>query len=169
MSSDPHRVKICAGQRPTDPFRLEHRDIEDRLAEVERQIGLLPTSEPGERRRTMAQVLRFLREHVLLHAEWEEKVLYPVVDRRAGSGAHRFTACMRQEHAVIARWTDELAAEAGKSEPDAAAFARRADQLLGVLLAHLENEEEILLPVLDWTMTPEDFEREVFSKGFPQR
>jgi len=164
-----NRPNSPGGQRPTDPFRLEHRDIEDRLAEVERQIGRLPSADAGERRRIMAQVLNFLREHVLLHAEWEEKVLYPVVDRRAGSGAHRFTACMRQEHAVVARWTDELAAEAGKPEPDATRFARRADQLLGLLLAHLESEEEILLPVLDWTMTPEDFEREVFSKGFPQR
>jgi hemerythrin-like domain-containing protein len=159
----------AAGQRPTDPFRLEHRDIEDRLAEIDRQIARMPSADPEEQKRTMALIVAFLREHVLLHAEWEEKVLYAVVDRRAGSGAHRFTACMRQEHAIIARWTSELAAEAGKPEPDPVAFARRADQLLGLLLAHLENEEEVLLPVLDWTMTPEDFEREVFSKGFPQR
>ncbi len=167
MSTD--RTKGPAGQRPTDPFRLEHRDIEDRLAEVERQIGGLPAAPPVEQRRTMTHILVFLREHVLLHAEWEEKVLYPVVDRRAGSGAHRFTASMRQEHAIVARWTEELASEAAKPEPDATRFARRADQLLGVLQAHLENEEEVLLPVLDWTMTPEDFEREIFSRGFPQR
>src|SRR6266496_4119032 len=142
-----NRSKGPTGHRPTDSFRLEHRDIEDQLAEMDRQVGRLFSATPAEQRDSMARFIAFLREHVLTHAEWEEKVLYPVVDRRAGSGENRFTASMRHEHTIV---------------------ARRTDQLLGLLLAHLENEEEILLPVLDWTMTPEDFEREVFSKGFPQ-
>jgi hemerythrin-like domain-containing protein len=156
-----------AGQRPTDPFRLEHRAIEDRLSEMDRLVGLLPSASPAEQRGTMASFVSFLREHVLTHAEWEEKVLYPVVDRRAGSGENCFTASMRHEHAIVARQTNELAAEVEKAQPNAVWFARRADQLLGLLLAHLENEEEILLPVLDWTMTSEDFEREILSRGFP--
>lgn len=162
-----NRSRGPAGQRPTDPFRLEHRDIEDRLAEMDRQVGMLSSATRAGQRDAMARFIAFLREHVLTHAEWEEKILYPVVDRRAGSGENRFTASMRHEHTIVARRTDELAAEAEKAEPNAVWFARRADQLLGLLLAHLENEEEILLPVLDWTMTPEDFEREILSRGFP--
>jgi hypothetical protein len=50
---------------------------------------------------------------------------------------------------------------AASASPDAAAFVRRADNLLGLIWAHFEEEEMVLLPVLDETMTPEQFEREV--------
>jgi hypothetical protein len=39
----------------------------------------------------------------------------------------------------------ELVADAA----DAVAFSRRADNLLGVVLAHVELEEEVLFPILD--------------------
>ena len=159
--------KASPGQRATDPFRLEHRDIADRLADFECQIGLLPGAGREARKQTMTRIVAFLHGHVLPHAAWEEQVLYPAVDRRAGSGENRFTAAMRHEHAIVARWTDELAREASLPDPDPVWFARRADRLLGLLLAHLENEEEVLLPVLDWTMTAEDFENEILLKGPP--
>lgn len=159
------KAKASGGQRATDPFRLEHRDIADLLADFENQIGKLPEADREERKQTMTRVIAFLRGHVLPHAAWEERVLYPAVDRRAGSGENRFTATMRHEHAIVARWTDELAREAFRAEPDAVWFARRADRLLGLLQAHVENEEEVLLPVLDWTMTAEEFENEILSKG----
>lgn len=35
---------------------------------------------------------------------------------------------------------------------------------MGLLYAHFEDEEEVLLPVLDKTMTPEQFKRDVADK-----
>jgi hemerythrin-like domain-containing protein len=106
----------------------------------------------------MADVVRFLGEHIRPHAEWEERVLYPLVDGKAGSPArHPFTASMRYEHRIVGRWIDEMGAIRGKAKPDVRAFARRADNLLGLIAAHFEEEEEVLLPILDATMKPEEF------------
>jgi hemerythrin-like domain-containing protein len=147
--------------RPTEPFRHEHADIKEHLDHLKEEIGTLATSSPDEQRRVMQHVIGFLREHIKPHAEWEERVLYPAVDRRAASGPNPFTASMRYEHRIVARWTEELAALATASAPDVAAFMRRADNLLGLIWAHFEEEEEVLLPILDRTMTKEDFDREI--------
>ena len=58
-----------------------------------------------------------------------------------------------------ARWIGELGAMAKSPSADAQAFTRRADNLLGLVRAHFESEEDVLLPVLDRTMTPEQFRR----------
>ena len=50
-------------------------------------------------------------------------------------------------------------AEAGKWEPDPFAFAQRANQLIGLLEAHMEVEEQVLLGVIDQTMSAEEFDR----------
>jgi hemerythrin-like domain-containing protein len=113
----------------------------------------------------MARVVGFLREHLIGHADWEERVLYPLVDRHAGGGPEAFTASMRLEHRIIARWTDELAREASHREPDIGVFCARAHNLLGLVMAHLEEEEDVLLPVLDRTMTAAEFEREVMNQS----
>lgn len=39
--------------------------------------------------------------------------------------------------------------------------SRRAVHLVGLLRGHFEVEEQVLLPVLDATMTAEEFKREV--------
>jgi hypothetical protein len=74
----------------------------------------------------------------------EERVLYPLLDRRLGRG-RAFTATLRYEHRVIDRWITELAREAARHTPDVLAFARRADKVLGLL----EAEEEMLPPALE--------------------
>jgi len=103
----------------------------------------------------------FFEKHIKPHAEWEERVLYPIVDRLAGGGPNAFTATMRYEHRVVGRWIAELRAESDKPAIDAAKFARRTDNLLGLLWAHFEEEEEVLLPLIDKGMTKAEFEREV--------
>lgn len=153
------------GKRPTEPFRAEHVEIKEHLGHLHTMVGDLSGAAPDKQRDTMKFVVKFLHEHIRAHAEWEEKVLYPVVDRYAGGGAHAFTASMRYEHRIVGRWIDELGAESEKAEPDPVAFARRADNLLGLIGAHFEEEEEVLLPLLDAKMTPEQFEREVAQKG----
>ena len=159
--------RTAAPSRPTEPFRQEHAEIKKHLGHIDQMIGSLAAAAPVEQRETMARVVRFFREHILPHAEWEERVLYPVVDKRAGSGENRFTAAMRHEHVIVGRWTEELESRAEAATPDAERFSRHADQLLGLILAHFECEEEVLLPILDWTMTSEDFQREIASKGHP--
>jgi hypothetical protein len=56
---------------------------------------------------------------------------------------------MRYLRRIIAHRIDELVREAGCPEPDSRGFARRGNQLLGLITAHFEEEEEVLLPILD--------------------
>jgi len=147
---------------PSHSFRLEHAEFNLEFGQLDALVGALATASPQEQAAHMARMVAFLADHVEGHAEWEEHVLYRVVDREAG-GREPFTASMRHEHAIIRRWSAELAAEAAQKAPDARAFARRADKLLGLLTAHMEGEEEVLLPVLDRNLTAEQFQREIIN------
>lgn len=149
------------GERATESFRAEHVDLKKHLDHLEALVGGLATAAPEEQKKNMGMIAGFLREHIVPHAAWEEQALYPVVDRQAGSGAYPFTASMRHEHTIVGRWIAELEQEAGKPEPDVIAFTRRADNVLGLLRAHFEEEEEVLLPILDKTMTKAEFEAAV--------
>jgi hemerythrin-like domain-containing protein len=150
-----------ATHRPTEPFRREHVQIKAHLDHLNQAVGALAAADPEERRRTMMLVVSFMDEHLKPHAEWEERVLYPAVDKRAGSGTQPFTASMRYEHRIVVRWSEELKAELAAPTPDVTKFVRRADNLLGLISAHFEEEEEVLLPILDRTMSPDEFEREI--------
>jgi iron-sulfur cluster repair protein YtfE (RIC family) len=144
----------------TELFRREHLEIKEILAQVGDLVGTLHVR-GAEMRKTMGEVVSRLQREITPHAEWEERVLYPIVDRHAVSGSHRYTDTMRYEHTIIARQVDDLAAEARRPLPDARRFARHADQLLGLIAAHFEEEEEVLLGILDSTMTAEEFRRAV--------
>jgi hemerythrin-like domain-containing protein len=150
-----------AAARPTDGFRREHAEIKTHLEHVRTWAGELVADKPDARAAKMKKIVGFFDEHIRPHAAWEEKVLYPAVDRRAGNATYPFTSTMRREHQIVARYLDELTKLAAAPSPDAVAFQRRTDNLLGLLTAHFEEEEEVLLPILDKTMTPADFDREI--------
>lgn len=61
---------------------------------------------------------------------------------------------MRYEHENIYRWIADLR---DLADGDAVAFARRADNLFGVILAHFELEEHVLFPILDRSVSPAAF------------
>lgn len=153
--------KAMTDERPTVAFRAEHREVQEHLRHVHEWVGALPAQEPEEQRKTAQKVASFFETHIKPHAEWEEKFLYPVVDRLAGGGANAFTSTMRYEHRVVGRWITELRAESDKTTIEAAKFARRTDNLLGLLWAHFEEEEEVLLPFIDEGMSKAQFEREL--------
>lgn len=156
--------KASTGDRPTAAFRAEHQEVQVHLRHVHDWVGGLRAQGPAEQKKTAQKVVAFFEKHIKPHAEWEERFLYPVVDRLAGGGANRFTSTMRYEHRVVGRWIAELRAESEKPKLDAAKFARRTDNLLGLLWAHFEEEEEVLLPFIDKGMSKEQFEREL-GKG----
>ena len=148
-------------ERPTAAFRAEHREVQKHLRHVQEWMGALPAQAPAEQKKTAQKVVVFFEKHIKPHAEWEERFLYPVVDKLAGGGANAFTSTMRYEHRVVGRWIGELRAESDKTKIDAAKFARRTDNLLGLLSAHFEEEEEVLLPFIDKGMSKAQFEREL--------
>lgn len=152
-----------AATRPTEPFRKEHVELSEHLRHVYEMNGKLPSQPSAEQAQTMKHIVGFFEEHLAPHAKWEENHLYNSVDKRAGAGPNAFTASMRFEHRVVERWIGELRKESQSPKPDVSVFSRRTDYLLGLVTAHFEAEEEVLLPVLDRTMTAEEFERELGS------
>jgi iron-sulfur cluster repair protein YtfE (RIC family) len=102
----------------------------------------------------------FLRDHLVPHATAEEQVLYPAVER--AMGAPGATATMAADHAEIVNRIDRLAADVATIEqrwPDAALGASLGRQLIGlsaILQLHFRKEEEVLLPVLDAELDPDD-------------
>ena len=149
--------------RPTESFREHHAEIREHLNHIDAMAASLSAQSPDDQRRSMQQVVRFLRDHIGPHAADEERVLYPVVERQAGP-ASRLTEVPIYEHRIVEKSIAALEREAAKPAPDADAFARDALHLMGLLYAHFDDEEEVLLPVLDRTMTPDQFRQEVADK-----
>lgn len=155
----------AAAELPTQSFRDEHREVKKHLAHVAQWVGQLRTQQPAAQRETAERVATFFEKEIGPHAAWEEAHLYPVIDRLAGTREpNRFTSTMRYEHKVVGRWMAELRAELKKPSPDYVAFSRRADNLLGLLSAHFEEEEEVLLPYADKQLTRAQFEQAVGGK-----
>jgi hemerythrin-like domain-containing protein len=150
---------IGTDELPTAGFRSEHAETKEHLRHLDGMVRSLDGEGAAEQAKTMSFVVKFLREHILTHAAWEEAHLYPLVDERAGRTGEPFTASMRYEHGIIGREIEELSGLATAPAPDSKAFARGADRLLGIIGAHFEKEEEVFLPLIDRSMTPEEVEK----------
>jgi iron-sulfur cluster repair protein YtfE (RIC family) len=138
--------------RVTAPLRAARRQILQALAALAERLGELPSLPLEERAGAMRQWVAELDERLRPHLEFEERTIHPVVDKFACEGPATFSASMRYEHTIIYRWLSELA-RSSEDASAAVAFSRRADNLLGVVLAHFELEEEVLFPILDRTMS----------------
>lgn len=147
-------------EQPTKEFRSHHAEVLEHLGHVDAMAARLEKESPDKQLQTMQRVVGFFREHIGPHALDEERVLYPAVRRRAGEG-NRLTEVPVYEHRIVERWITDLETEAAKDTPDAAAFSQKAVHLVGLLRAHFEVEEQVLLPILDATMTTAEFKREV--------
>ena len=130
----------------TDPLRAQRDRLRETLALLSDRIGALPSLTGDAARTEMRALVAALDACLRPHLAWEERTLHPVVDKYACEGPAAFSASMRYEHEIIHRWTAELA---GLSAGDPRAYARQADRLLGVVLAHFELEEHVLFPILD--------------------
>lgn len=151
--------------RATDGFRAMHKELRGHLTHISALVSKLPRLTPEEQLATMKEIVSIFSTNIHSHAKMEDQALYPVVDKAAGStDAYPVTATMRYEHRIVGRWISELRNHANQPTPDVVAFSRRADNLLGLISAHFEVEEDILLPVLDATMTAAQFKKEVLDK-----
>lgn len=155
-SSKHHRTQSNA--LPSAAFRAEHKEVLLHLGHVKEWAGALATQKADAQRKTALRIVEFFNGHIRPHAESEERTLYPLIDELTDTRKHPFTSSVRHEHRVVGRWIDELVAEVRKDAPDYVAFARRTDNLLGLLWAHFEEEEQVLLPIVDQRLSAEQFE-----------
>lgn len=142
---------------PSDPIRTEHRDLLPHIAELDRaSIEVTQWSHEVASDR-LHHIVDFLESHLLPHATAEEEILYPAIDE--AMGAANATATMKVDHDEIATKVAHLRqtiTEALNIWPDAqlaAAIVRQLSALHSIILLHFRKEEEVLLPVLDSTLT----------------
>lgn len=143
-------------------LRREHAVLEKDLQQRVVEVGELPGATPARAAEIQRRLLRWL-DRVLEHDDWEERVLFPAVDKYAGSGGHAFTATLRHEHRLTARWLLELRGLVQEGAPQAV-IARRADQILGLLMAHLDTETAVLVHVLDAVTSDHVFHRDIAAR-----
>lgn len=158
---------MTATTRPTEPLRAEHRDLLPTLEAFDTTAADLDGWSAAEAEHHLGEIVSFLRDHLIPHARAEEAVLYPAVEQ--AMGAPDATATMRADHTEIVARIDRLGeTTAGVAQrwPDAGLALDLSRQLIGlaaILLLHFHKEEEVLLPVLDRRLSPEEAEN-LFSR-----
>lgn len=136
--------------RVTEVLSLEHQAVLKQLEVFEN--ALQNSDEEGIR-----GTLRFFDERIVLHRRKEEEVLFPVVGGHIGL-EHGPIPCMLDEHQMekqrieqireaLNRWPDSHAKEGIR----AAGYA-----ILDLLRAHISKEDNILFPLSEEVMTPEE-------------
>jgi len=146
---------------PTDPIRREHRHLQPHLEELEAaatEVGQWDKAAASER---LPHIVDFFETHLIPHARAEEEILYPAVDE--AMRVPNATATMRVEHDEIAVRVGRLRESVNAALDDwsveqAAMIAHQLSGLSSIILLHFRKEEEVLLPILDKTLTVEEAE-----------
>lgn len=145
---------------PTDPIRAEHRELLPHIQELDRAAVEVARWDQKVASTRLFRIVDFLQGHLLPHAIAEEEVLYPAIDEAMGAG--NATATMKVDHQEIAIRVEHLRETITKTLdiwPDherTAAIVRQLSALHSIILLHFRKEEEVLLPVLDSTLTTKE-------------
>ena len=147
--------------RITQPLRDEHKElfphVESLRLAADAVSGLALTPEALG---LIEEAHTFLTHHLIPHAEAEDKALYPVVQKVMG--APKATATMSRDHVEVGTLTRELT-ELRQQLTLTKFSAEMANSLHRVLYGlytlvkvHFAKEEEIYLPLLDASLTPDE-------------
>ncbi len=147
----------------TQPLREEHKELIphiEALRAVADSVGEVPLV---TLRQSVDDAYAFLANHLIPHAQAEERVLYPAVG--ALLNAPEATATMSQDHIAIGRLIDELKALRARlsAEPVGDAVLRDLRRVLyglyTLISVHFSKEEDVYLPLLDAKLSPEEARR----------
>ena len=131
-------------ERPTEPFRREHRELIDHVEHIRLAAREIPRLSVGERGEVVGRVLGFLEGTLVPHAEAEEAVLYPEWAALVGS-AEAAAPMVHDHRAIVARI--ERLKRADLADTDA--LQELLYELHGLIAVHFAKEEDLQLPALD--------------------
>jgi iron-sulfur cluster repair protein YtfE (RIC family) len=149
------------------PLRDEHLALHPHVAALASTADLVGTRPASELVPKVDEVLHFLTDQLIPHAEAEDAVLYPAVQQLLGSP--RATATMSRDHQEVGRLTDELRAlldrlrSSDLDESVTIGLRRVLYGLYAVVSVHFAKEEEIYVPLLEARLTPTQAE-ELFDR-----
>ena len=113
--------------------------------------------------------LGFLLDGLHMHHTTEDDLIWPKLLERAGLDAPRVERMEEQHHQIDASVAEVRGAmSAWVSDPTPATSSALADRLgefLAVLEAHLDEEEEVVVPLIDLHLTEAEWQ-EVGERGF---
>jgi iron-sulfur cluster repair protein YtfE (RIC family) len=144
----------------TQPLRDEHKELLPHIELLRTVADAIGEASIASLRRSIDEAYAFLMQHLLPHAQAEERALYPVVGRLMG--APEATATMSRDHVEVGQLTQEL----GSLRSHLVGISMSASQeqalrhvlygLSAVVKVHFAKEEEIYLPILDARLTADE-------------
>lgn len=144
--------------QPTQPLRDEHQELLPHVEHVRQLADSVGELTAVTLAQNVGAVHDFLAQHLIPHAQAEERVLYPMVAQLMG--APQATATMSHDHLEIGTLTSELAGLRDRLAGGAVADGETMKALRRVLYGlyalvkvHFAKEEHIYLPLLDTRLT----------------
>ncbi|MFN8559136.1 MAG: hemerythrin domain-containing protein [Dehalococcoidia bacterium] len=147
----------------TQPLRDEHQDLFPHVQSLRRAAEAVGSAPAATLRGAVDEAYAFLTEHLIPHAQAEDRALYPAEQRVLG--APEATATMSRDHVEVGRLTAELAALRPAvmtdqlTESDGHALRRVLYGLYALITVHFAKEEEVYLPLLDARLKPDEATR----------
>ena len=142
----------------TQPLRDEHKELLPHIEEILTVADLVGDKLLPQLRPEIDQVVAFLTNHLIPHAQAEDEVLYPIVDKAIGTP--EALATMRFDHVEIGRLTEQLVSLRTYLSSDSLSGSQIKELrqvLYGLYIlvkTHFVKEETIFLPILDARLTP---------------
>jgi iron-sulfur cluster repair protein YtfE (RIC family) len=143
----------------TQPLRDEHAELVPHIDALRAAGDAVGQGDVAGLREAVDASYRFLTHHLIPHAQAEEAVLYPAVQRAVG--APEITGTMARDHVEVhalteelGRFRDRLTAADALDEPLANGLRRVLYGLHHLVKVHFAKEEEVYLPILDARLTP---------------
>ncbi len=151
--------------RPTEDIREHHKMLEERLHGFWHNIESLQKFGDQERG-LLDELMTFLKEELLPHAEGEEKHLYGKVAELMRNPL--FTKTMEMDHQFIKQYITELETVINNVHKESADVTIKRIQtttskLQGIVDPHFQKENEVYLPILDEKLSKEQVEKEVIE------
>lgn len=116
-----------------ESLRDEHLRVRQDLEHAQIMADVLPEARQSKQRKGMQMIGAILDDSLRAHAAWEERVLAPLVGAES-----------RPAEETLARRIRELIREGGARLPDVRAFNTRLERVIGILIAHLDQERHAL-------------------------
>ena len=151
--------------RPTEDIREHHKMLEERLHGFWHKIESLQKFSAQERR-LLDDLMTFLKEELLPHAEGEEKHLYGKVAELMKNPL--FTKTMEMDHQFIKQYITELETVINNVHKESANVTIKriqtiASKLQGIIEPHFQKGNDVYLPILDEKLSKEQVENEVIE------
>lgn len=147
------------GDTPTQVLMAEHELILEALDALEKRVAAIRAGTPPDRA-YVEKAVTFLREFAdKCHHGKEENLLFKRMTERGFPAQSGPIAVMLSEHEAGRAYIRGIADGAAKLGADPAAAGRIAENARGyidLLREHIGKENNVLFPMADRTLTPED-------------